>query len=136
MKKPIVLVLVMLFVASSAMARTVDLGATKDNGLWGDSANAMLSNRGDGGRMDASTVGAGKSFLIQFDLSGVTLGVGEYVESASLQLYSARDANPTNMNLVAYPLAAAWQEGTGNSGSSGDTGYPWGDCAVCDSTWT
>ena len=139
MKKPIVLVLVMLFVASSAMARTVDLCATKDVGLWGNAGAAAAdaySNRGDGGRMDATTNGSGCSFLIQFDLSGVTLAAGEYVDSVSLQLYSARDGGTDTLQLVAYPMAAAWQEGTGTTGGvSGSTSYPWGDAAVGDVSW-
>lgn len=134
MKKALVLALVVAFASSGAMAsRTVELNPTKDSGLWAGTAASSIanSNRGDGGRMDVDT--GGNTSLIQFDLSGVVLGASEYIESATLELISARDGSVVNMNLVARALRNSWVEGAGTTGGvSGSTGYPWGDAAVGD----
>ena len=130
MKKPIVLVLVMLFVASSAMARTVTLEAVKDNGVYGG-VQSGPANRGIGGRMDctAAAVGPHAASLIQWDLTNI-LGPGEYVSAASLETFAARNGGSNGLNVVMYPMADAWQEGTG--GPSGSTAWGWGDTATGD----
>ena len=141
MKKLTVLVLVMLFLASSAMARTVTLTPTRDLGLYTDGTGG--NNRGYGGRMDigGSAVGLGHGALVAFDLSGVTLVGGEYISAVDLKVYSVKDSGwKGGVTVAGHAMLKQWQEGTGTtwvSGSPvrGSTGYPWGDCVVGDSSY-
>jgi len=128
-------VVVLCVVAGIVQAdRTVTLTASKDSGLYKAAASGN-SNRGDDGRFD---IGVGSdSALLQFDLSGVSLAVGESIASATLTISSA-SAGPFNYNfanLEAFPMVAPWQEGVGNSGSTGGTGFPWGPASVGDAVF-
>ena len=132
MKKPIVLVLVMLFVASSAMAREATLTCTKDNGVYAGLQSGG-ANRGWGGRMDANAAQAGHAAsMIQWDLSSL-LGPGEYITAASLETFAARNGGSNGLVVVMYPLANSWVEGTGTSGGVvGSTSWGWGDTVAGD----
>ena len=74
----------------------------------------------------------GDEIFIQFDLSGVT----QQIVAATLNLYWVmNEGTGITADLVAYPLAAPWQEGIGNSGVVGGTGWPWGPASVGDTSF-
>ncbi|MHC4715824.1 MAG: hypothetical protein ACYS5V_02540 [Planctomycetota bacterium] len=136
MIKYLVPCVVVLFLVGGVVQadRIVTLTADKDSGLYKAAASGN-SNRGDGGRFDV--VPGADSGLLQFDFSGVSLAAGESIASATLTIYSA-SSGPFQYNfanLEAYPMVAPWQEGVGNSGTTGDTGYPWGPASVGDAVW-
>ena len=128
-------VVVLCLVAGVVQAdRIVTLTATKDSGLYQAAAGGN-SNRGDDGRFDV--IPGSDSALLQFDLSGLSLAAGEVIGSATLSIFSA-SSKPFQYdfaNLEAYPMAAPWQEGVGNSGSTGGTGFPWGPASVGDAVF-
>ncbi len=134
----------MLLAVGNAHAATISVTSVRDLGLytqvWAPVAAPGVagSQRGAGGRMDAagdSAAGGNATSLISFDLSGV-VPVGEVIVSATLDLYSARSAS-WDANVVVYPMAVSWTEGSGTSnGTPGDTGFPWGDAAVGDSVYS
>jgi len=124
------------------MAVEVVLTAVKDSGLYLDDPGSEFndptpkgdSNRGIGGRADINLFGDG--MLVQFDLSGVTIDAGEEILSATLELASASSTPAFQVDLVAYPLADSWGEGTGaGSSGSGDLGFPWGPASVGDAVY-
>jgi hypothetical protein len=117
--------------ATHSIAATIALKSVKDAGMYAAAADGN-SNRGDDGRMDFNTPGDG--LFVQFDLSGV-LGPGDVISAATLELFAARDSNNHDFQVVGYPLAEAWQEGVGNSGDSGNTGFPWGPTSVGDTVY-
>ncbi len=126
MKKALVLLLMIAFVASSsATAAPVTLNPTQDVGFY-PNVGSGDNNRGGGGRMD---IGSGDGFLIQFDLSGV-LGAGESISSATLKLKTGSggsSADGFNVSCDGYQMLKSWQEGFGTTaGTAGSTGYPWG----------
>ncbi len=126
MKKPLVLLLMIAFVASgSAMAATVTLNPTQDVGFY-PGVGSGNTNRGGGGRMD---IGSGDGFLIQFDLSGV-LGAGEWISSATLKFkagYGGSAIDGFSVSCQGYQMLKSWQEGFGTTaGTPGSTDYPWG----------
>ncbi len=132
---------VMLLAVGNAHAAIIEVTSDRDLGLYTQVAapvaapGVMGTQRGAGGRMDAAGIsGAGGTSLISFDLSGV-VPVGEVIVSAKLELYSARNGS-WDANVVAYPMAVSWTEGSGDSGTPGDTGFPWGDAAVGDSVYS
>jgi len=129
MKNLAVAGLVLLFVASSgAMAYVVTLDADRDSELCNTD-----SNKGLGGKYYCPA-----NVLMSWDLSGVTLGPGEYVASGKLTLFNST-GGPSNYNydVVAYPLVKTWGEGIGIPVDGyGGEGWPWGPVSVGDSTYT
>ncbi len=116
-------------VAAVRTAGSLTLMPIADNGLYG--AGSDYSNRGTGGRFD---VGLTQDGLMRFDLAG-KLVPGEMITGATLRLYSARGGYDFSLHVMAYPLADAWQEGIGNAGTVGDTGFPWGPASIGDAVF-
>lgn len=115
-----------------AAVRNVAVIPVSDAGLYGDLPSGQeRSNRGTGGRWDIGPVQTG---LLKFDVQS-QLASDEMVIDATLQLYTARQGYVFDMHVVAYPLAAAWQEGIGNAGAVGDLGFPWGPASIGDAVW-
>ncbi len=130
MKRAIVAALVLLFAASgSLMARDVTVDSSKD--LWLCAQGSGDANAGTNGKL-IYEAGAGDGYVaVAWDLSGITLALGEYVASATIQFYGAGGPSNCSYHLGIYPLKKTWVEGTGSSGFGG-TGYPWGPTSVGD----
>jgi len=121
--------LVLLFVASSgAMAYVVTLDADRDSELCNTD-----SNKGLGGKYYCPA-----HVLMSWDLSGVTLGPGEYVASGKVTLFHSNASGSNySYDVVAYPLLKTWGEGIGvPPGGYGTEGWPWGPVSLGDSTYT
>ncbi len=123
-------VLCCMAVPGQSAVRSATVGPVADSGLYG-STDQDRANRGTGGRMD---IGSAQSALVKFDIAP-QLAADECVLSATLQLYTARQGYTFTQHVVAYPLAAAWQEGVGNAGAVGDLGFPWGPASIGDAVW-
>ena len=125
--------LIIAFISGAVEARFVELTPVKDSGLYFAAADGN-SNRGIGGRFDIYT---NDSALIQFDLSTTNIHPWEIITAATLQIWTAnKGPYPYNMNIVAYPLADSWQEGTGTTANiSGSTGFPWGPASIGDACY-
>jgi hypothetical protein len=122
--------------AGGALAATVEtLNPVKDSGMYAAAASGN-SNRGDDGRFDIGTGPGNDGALLKFDLGSVVVPPGQLIVAATLQLKTA-SSSPYNFNMdvVAYPLTADWQEGVGNSGATGGTGFPWGPASVGDAVY-
>ena len=131
MYKLLCVTLIITFLAGSTEARYVELIPVKDSGFYAAHGN---SNRGDGGRFD---IGTDDSALIQFDLSTTNIYPWETITAGTMEIWTAnKGPYPYNMNIVAYPVADSWQEGTGTTaGVTGSTGFPWGPAAVGDAVY-
>jgi hypothetical protein len=139
MRNVVAAALVLLIVAAgSVFAATVEtLNPVKDSGMYYPHSGGN-TNRGIGGRFDVGgAAGEDDNALLMFDLSSVVVPVGEKIVSATLQFKTASSsAYNFNMDVVAYPLAADWQEGVGTTGGvSGSTGFPWGPASVGDAVF-
>jgi len=135
---------VSLVFSSILTAAEVALTSVKDSGIYindpgNDPPNSNSdngsSNRGDGGRMDLNKFGDG--FFVQFDFSSVSLGPSQSITSAVLELSAASNSNVSGagLNIIGAALKDPWGEGIGNSGSSGDTGFPWGPASIGDASF-
>lgn len=131
-----VLLTVVLMTAGQVLADAITVDAAKDNWL-GNAGCSGNSNRGNGGKyfysVSMDTVST-DTMVIAWDLRGVALGPGQYVESAGIQFYSAGGGNNFVFDVAAYALKKAWQEGTAGAPGYGGTGYPWGPANVGDCT--
>jgi len=125
------LVLCCTAMPSQAAVRSVTVNPVADSGLYGATDGSDHANRGSAGRMD---VGSTQDSLVKFDIAP-QLAADESVLSATLQLYTARKGYTFTQHVVAYPLAASWQEGVGNGGAVGDLAFPWGPASVGDAIW-
>jgi hypothetical protein len=113
--------------------RQVVLTPTADAGLYGGGGygGSDCSNRGTGGRFD---IGMTQGALLEFDVAA-PLAADEMIVGAALQLNDLGMGPGYSLTVVGYPLAAEWQEGIGNAGTVGDTGYPWGPASIGDAVW-
>lgn len=126
----------------NASADVITNFPVKDSGMYPFAVDGR-SNRGIGARTDigtGSTSGAeGEGTLIKFDLRPGGLSVipsGHVVTGAQLRFRSASNSSYIFIaNVVAYPLAADWQEGVGTgtvAATPPGTGFPWAPASVGD----
>ena len=57
------------------------------------------------------------------------------IVGAVLQLADTGMGSGYSVQVVGYPLAVPWQEGLGNAGTVGDTGFPWGPASIGDAVY-
>ena len=113
--------------------RQVVLTPVADLGLYGGGGYGGndCSNRGTGGRFD---IGLTQDALLKFDVAS-PLAPDEMIVGATLQLADTGMGGGFSLQVVGYPLAVPWQEGIGNAGAVGDTGFPWGPASIGDAVW-
>ena len=137
MKRVVVAFFTVLAVCSMVWSAPITLDASRDALLQ---AGNPGSNDGNGGKCyigAAQGVTSADTVVMGWDFTGITLGPGEYVQSASLKFYSSGSGSNFTWDLGLYPLKKTWQEGIGApSGGYGSTNYPWGPASVGDATAT
>ncbi len=102
---------------------------------------APNNNGGERGRLDVGNGGQGSGvsgFLVEFDLSGVTLNHGDVISAATLRLncwkYDVDDE--VDLDVVAYPLMTNWVEGVGYTDNPGDGSWPFSPTVTGETCYT